>query len=74
VSRLDYDTYLYLMGDEDGDVGLQCRECDRGGLPVVFYTTNKKVTGYQDASVIVVHSILDLVMEGTNHLWKVHNK
>lgn len=28
---------LYLVGDEDGGVGLGCRLCDRGGKPLAYW-------------------------------------
>lgn len=65
------DEVLYLQGDEDGDVGVQCRRCyDRGGLPVVFYTTNHENTAYQNNRdrVAIVHSITGLLVESLDHL------
>ncbi|MEV7013292.1 hypothetical protein [Streptosporangium sp. NPDC051022] len=31
------DARFQLIGDEDCGVGLHCRRCDRGGLPVAYY-------------------------------------
>jgi hypothetical protein len=38
MSRPELDELLYLQGDEECDVSVQCRECDKGGEPVAFYT------------------------------------
>lgn len=64
---MTFDEMFYLMGDEDTDVGVHCRVCDTGGLPVVFYTTDTNVTGYQSAAVVVVHTISDMMKAGSDH-------
>jgi hypothetical protein len=63
------DRFVYLAGDEDGDVGVQCRLCDRGGAPIIFYTipeTNHNP--YKDTDVVLVHSIVDLLDETIKHI------
>lgn len=62
------DEYFYLVGDEDTNVGLQCKSCDRGGLPVVYYTTNPKDDSYKDDDVVIVNSIQELVDQGSLHM------
>lgn len=66
--NFEVDEYFYLSGDEDCDVGLMCRKCDRGGAPIVFYTTNKNVTGYWTVEVIMAYSISELFAAGAKHL------
>jgi len=47
---------LYLMGDEDCDVSLQCRETWNGGQPLAFYQSHQSGTDpYAGREPPVVH-------------------
>lgn len=37
MSMTGQDGRYYLLGDEDAGVGLFCRDCDTGGIPVIYY-------------------------------------
>lgn len=64
------DALMYLTGDEDCGVGAHCRECDRGGLPIVYYSQPIDRNPYKMASmtVISVDSVNDLVGEMYLHV------
>lgn len=66
------DKYFYLLGDEDGDVGLQCRECDRGGLPVVHYS-GAGSNPYPKTDVVFVMRIGRLLDAGLAHIREKHS-
>lgn len=68
MSRLEIDKYFYLMGDEDGDVSLQCRVCDTGGLPAVFYTDDTKSNPYKGTDTVIVHLISEMMTAGAKHI------
>lgn len=65
-----FDDAFYLMGDEDTGVGLNCRICDRGGLPVVYYTSSDDDKTYAKTDVVVVHTIIAMISGGMEHLDK----
>jgi hypothetical protein len=52
----------YLMGDEDAGVGLHCRDCDTGGIPVIYYGY-----GYPDPAIPVTQSIEALLSAARQH-------
>lgn len=54
----EIDTYFYMMGDEDGGVGLRCRFCNRGGAPVVYITPDLFGAEWENTNVIVVNDII----------------
>jgi hypothetical protein len=60
------DEQLYLQGDEDAGVGIQCRVCDRGGAPVAYYTYPDG-QAYEGTDVQVVHTITALFNAGLRH-------
>jgi hypothetical protein len=65
------DEAYWLSGDEDTGVGLQCRLCDRGGLPVAYYCGIS--TAYEDrADVASVNTIAALLDAGRRHLAEQH--
>lgn len=37
---MSLDDLLWLQGDEDADVSVHCRGCDKRGEPVIFYSTH----------------------------------
>jgi hypothetical protein len=61
MSMASHDRY-YLMGDEDGGVGLQCRDCDTGGRPVMYYGYT-----YPDPTMPITLSIDELFAARTRH-------
>lgn len=64
----DIDSLLWLRGDEDGDVSVQCRHENRGGLPVIFYTIDVKNNAYRNCpDVIIVHTITALINACVDH-------
>lgn len=69
----DIDRYFYLMGDEDGDVGLGCRFCDRGGAPIV-YLSSTPYNPYENTDVILVREISDMMLAGARHVAEQHAK
>lgn len=65
--KLEIDKYFTLVGDEDGDVGLNCRVCDRGGAPIVFITTSA-YNPYENTDVVVVHQISEMFAPAAKHI------
>jgi hypothetical protein len=55
------------MGDEDGGVGLQCKVCDRGGLPVVYLTSTRDWHSYHGTDVAVTRTIADFLEAAGRH-------
>lgn len=66
------DDILTLSGDEDTGVGISCRRCDRGGLPLAYYVGIDD-KAYANTDVFVTESIIDLVAFGLNHVIKTHD-
>lgn len=69
----ELDDWLYLMGDEGCGIGLQCRQCDRGGLPIAYYMYPEDRTYAAADDVRVVHAIYDLISEGLTHVSANHS-
>lgn len=66
------DAGFWLAGDEDTGVGLNCRDCDRGGAPVAYLVGIS--SGYPEGSDVVnVKTIAALLDEGVRHLAAKHN-
>lgn len=65
------DEAYWLSGDEDTGVGLQCRLCDRGGLPVAYYLGISSPYGDR-CDVVSVDTIAALLDAGRQHLTDVH--
>lgn len=66
------DERLWLQGDEDCGVGLQCRTCDRGGAPIAYHLGGGN--GYpEDSDVVNVDSITALFDAGRQHLVERHS-
>lgn len=65
---------LYLLGDEDTGVSLDCRLCNRRGLPVAYYShpDDKTYAGRDD--VVRVSTIAGLVDAGEKHLREYHHE
>ena len=61
-----FDATFYLAGDEDAGVGLACRLCDRGGLPIAYCGVDDRA--YQGTDVIIVHAPTALLAAGLDHL------
>jgi hypothetical protein len=67
MDALRLDEHLWLSGDEDCGVGINCRICDRGGAPVAYYEGIS--TGvYAGADVETVSTISALISAGERHL------
>jgi len=62
---------LYLMGDEDCGVGVNCKFCDRGGLPVIYYSFPEDKT-YSATDVVIVNSITGFISAMKKHV-ATHN-
>lgn len=60
------DAEYYMAGDEDGGVALQCKVCDREGLPVAYLTTRGD-RSWQGTDVIVAYSIDELLRSASMH-------
>lgn len=69
---VDFDEQFRLVGDEDTDVGLHCRFCERGGAPVAFYSTNPDAHHYWKHidDMIIVDTITKLLQAGITHSTK----
>lgn len=67
------DELLWLSGDEDCDVSVQCRGCDKGGEPVVFYTTHG-TNPYDKARVPTARTIAELADLMVRHVREVHGE
>jgi len=62
-----------LVGDEDTGVGLHCRTCDRGGLPVAYVCPEGVANPYRhEGDVVMVHGVLSMVEAGREHGRVVH--
>ena len=66
-----FDELLYLQGDEDCDVSVQCRECWKGGEPVIFYSQFGR-NPYDEARVPLVRTIDELLKAMHRHLREAH--
>ena len=60
------DESFRLVGDEDCGVGLNCGRCDRGGLPIAYYSYPGDPT-YHGTDVERVHTIAALLAAGERH-------
>lgn len=69
--RPEVDELLWLSGDEDGDVSVQCRDCDTGGAAVVFYSTHGP-NPYNDDGVPLARTIGELDRFMNQHVVGVH--
>jgi hypothetical protein len=68
-----YDETLRLVGDEDCGVSVDCKLCDRRGLPIAYLLTYDGDTTYAgNADVQRVHTITALIDAGQQHLWQLH--
>jgi hypothetical protein len=65
------DELLYLQGDEDCDVSVQCRGCDKGGEPVIFYTQFGR-NPYDEQRVPTARTIAELFSLMNRHVREVH--
>lgn len=73
VAGLAYlDERLWLMGYEDCSVGLDCRICDRGGLPIAYYAPYSGSPYGEGADVVNVTTIAALLDAGVRHLADRH--
>jgi hypothetical protein len=75
------DGLLYLQGDEDCDVSVQCRGCDKGGEPVIWYTVTPGLPGYaptpnpyDEARVWTAHTTAELFALMVRHVREVHGE
>jgi hypothetical protein len=60
-----------LVGDEDCGVGLDCRDCDRGGKPIAYY--GGITPAYPgDAEVVQCDSISGLLIAAHEHRRLTH--
>lgn len=73
LSTLDRMT---LAGDEDCGVGLECRDCWRGGKPFAYYDRSSALDPQRpycgDEEVAQVDSIAGLVLAAITHRTSVH--
>lgn len=60
---------LYLCGDEDGGVALQCRDHFDGGRPLAYMPG---LGAYEDLKVPTVPTIAALIAEAAKHLSAHH--
>jgi hypothetical protein len=65
------DRHFTMSGDEDCGVGLHCRECETGGLPIAYYLGIDK-SSYKGTEIIVVESINALLIAGRTHIARFH--
>ena len=73
VDTTQYDQAMRLVGDEDTGVSLDCRLCDRGGLPIAYLLTYPDDPTYAKVDdVLRVQSITQLIDGGQQHLWARH--
>ncbi|MEV0382407.1 hypothetical protein [Nonomuraea sp. NPDC050643] len=61
---------LYLMGDEDGGVGIHCRTHHDGGRPLAYY--DRTGSAYPDPEVANVSAIPSLWAKAVDHLAGAH--
>lgn len=61
---------LHLSGDEDGGVGLHCRDHFDGGRPLAYYDRGDTV--YPDPAVPTVATIPGLWAQAVDHLAAHH--
>jgi len=60
------DRRYYLVGDEDGGVGLYCRTCDHGGRPLAYYISGYP-DGHPDPAVPSTRSVDELLSHRIRH-------
>lgn len=74
MARVDLNTLdrMRLVGDEDTGVGLDCSDCDRGGLPIAYYAGGGSPGYVGDDEVVQVDSIAGLVLAAVTHRTSVH--
>jgi hypothetical protein len=73
IDVVKLDGLFRLSGDEDCGVGLDCRECDRGGAPVAYYLGISDAYA-NDADVEVVETIAGLTAAAEWHAHEVHGR
>lgn len=67
------DAHCRMQGDEDGGVGVQCRTCDLGGRPVVYYPGYGS-NPYPEAEVPTATGILHLYLLANAHVHQHHGQ
>ena len=66
---------LWLQGDEDGGVGMNCRRCDLGGEPIAYYEPYPNGRPpYEGTDVKPVTTISALIFAGQYHLARQHGE
>jgi hypothetical protein len=66
------DRRFRLVGDEDTGVGIDCRDCDRGGAPIAYLPGVTGDAYPNDHGVIVVETISALLAAADEHDRSVH--
>lgn len=66
------DRRFRLVGDEDTNVGIDCRDCDRGGAPIAYLT--HETSAYQGTDVVVVDTIAALLAAAVDHDRTAHGR
>lgn len=69
---MSLDELLYLQGDEEADVSVQCRGCDKGGEPVIFYSQHGP--NPYGARVPLVRTIEGLAEQMQFHVAEAHGE
>ncbi|SET48731.1 hypothetical protein [Nonomuraea wenchangensis] len=62
---------LYLCGDEDGGVGLHCRDHFDDGRPLAYLSA---LAAHADVKVVTVTSVAALIGEAAKHLQSTHRE
>lgn len=67
MALIDEQMYLGADAEHDYEVGIHCRICDRGGLPIACYTQQPGSQAYAGTDVEMVTTITALVRAGSKH-------
>lgn len=62
---------IYLVGDEDGGVGVNCRACDRGGKPLA-YVEGCCGNPYDPADVPSLSTLDGILFLADTHMFREH--
>lgn len=61
-----------LVGDEDGGVGIECRDHFDGGRPLAYYATGGHPSYTDDPEVVNTSTIAELLAVAETHEREVH--
>jgi hypothetical protein len=66
------DRYFRLSGDTVQNIEINCTQCNKRELPLIYFDTYKDAVVFADTDVIVVHTIADMLYRMNEHVVHIH--